>query len=76
MPAALLVREAVGPDVELMIDANYKFSPIDAKQLCRSIEDCNLTWFEEPLYANDPRALADLRRENTHTARRWPNGRQ
>ena len=59
----IAVREAVGPDVELMIDANYKFSPIDAKQLCRSIEDCNLTWFEEPLYANDPRALADLRRE-------------
>ena len=33
------VREAIGPDIELMIDANYKFSPVDAKQLCRSIED-------------------------------------
>jgi len=58
------VREAVGPDVELMIDANYKFNPVDARQLCRAIEDCNLTWFEEPLYQNDTRALADLR---THT---------
>jgi len=57
------VRDAIGPDIELMIDANYKFSPVDAKQLCRAIEDCNLTWFEEPLYANDPRAMADLRRE-------------
>ena len=57
------VREAIGPDIELMIDANYKFSPVDAKQLCRSIEDCNLTWFEEPLFANDPKALAELRRE-------------
>jgi len=55
------VREAVGPDVEMMIDANYKFNPVDARQLCRAIEDCNLTWFEEPLYANDTRALADLR---------------
>lgn len=57
-----LVREAVGPDVELMIDANYMFSPVEAKLLCREVEDCNLTWFEEPLYANDARALADLRR--------------
>jgi L-alanine-DL-glutamate epimerase-like enolase superfamily enzyme len=58
------VREAVGPDVELMMDANYKFNPIDARQLCRAIEDCNLTWFEEPVYQNDTRAMADLR---THT---------
>jgi len=56
------VREAIGPDVELMLDANYKFSPVDAKLLCRAIEDCNLTWFEEPVYANDVRAMADLRR--------------
>ena len=55
------VREAVGPDVELMMDANYKFNPVDARQLCRAIEDCNLTWFEEPVYQNDTRAMADLR---------------
>jgi L-alanine-DL-glutamate epimerase-like enolase superfamily enzyme len=57
-----LVREAVGPEVELMIDANYMFRPVEAKLLCREIEDCNLTWFEEPLHANDARALAELRR--------------
>lgn len=56
------VRDAVGDDVELMIDANYMFSPLDAFLLCREIEDCNITWFEEPLYQNDARALADLRR--------------
>jgi len=55
------VREVIGPDIQLMIDANYKFSPIEAKMLCREVEDCNLTWFEEPLYANDPRALRELR---------------
>lgn len=57
-----LVREAIGDDVELMIDANYMFQPVDALALCRAVEDCNLTWFEEPLYQNDARALADLRR--------------
>ena len=55
------VRDAVGPDIELMIDANYKFNPVEARMLCRAIEDCRLTWFEEPLYQNDARALADLR---------------
>jgi len=55
------VRDAIGRDVELMMDANYKFNPVDARQLCRAIEDCNLTWFEEPLHQNDTRALADLR---------------
>lgn len=56
-----LVREAVGPDVDIMIDANYLFTPHDALMLCREIEDCNITWFEEPVIQNDARALADLR---------------
>ena len=55
------VREVVGDGVELMMDANYKFSPLEARLLCRAVEDCNLTWFEEPLYGNDPRALRELR---------------
>ena len=55
------VREAVGPDVDLMIDANFKFIPMEARLLCRAIEDYNLFWFEEPLHQNDVRALAELR---------------
>lgn len=55
------VRDAVGPDIDIMIDANYLFDPVQAKLLCRAIEDCNITWFEEPLHQNDARALADLR---------------
>lgn len=58
------VREAVGDGVDIMIDANYLFTPTDAKLLCRAIEEYNLTWFEEPLHQNDARAMADLR---THT---------
>ncbi|WP_136063972.1 mandelate racemase/muconate lactonizing enzyme family protein [Modicisalibacter radicis] len=56
------IREAVGDDIDLMMDANYLFSPVEAKLLCRAVEDCDITWFEEPLYQNDARALADLRR--------------
>lgn len=56
-----IVREAVGPDVDIMIDANYLFTPHDALLLARAVEECQITWFEEPLIANDARALADLR---------------
>ncbi len=58
-------REAIGPDIELMIDANYWFNPHDARLLSREIEDCNLTWFEEPVQQNDARALADLRAQTS-----------
>lgn len=56
-----LVREAVGEEVQLMIDANSMFNPVDARFLTREIEDCRIAWFEEPLHQNDARALADLR---------------
>lgn len=56
------VREAIGTDVELMIDANYAFSPTEAYLFGRGVGDCAITWFEEPLHQNDARAMADLRR--------------
>lgn len=55
------VREAVGPDVELMVDANHLFNFLEAKELALQIEPYRITWFEEPLYANDARLLAQLR---------------
>ena len=57
------VREVIGDERDLMIDANYMFSPYEAKMLCHAIEDCTISWFEEPLHALDARNLADLRRE-------------
>jgi len=57
------VREAVGDRVELMIDANYLFAFSQALDLCRRIEGYNITWFEEPVYGNDARLLANLRRQ-------------
>lgn len=54
-------REAIGPDVDLMIDANCWFNPHDAFMLAKGVEHLNLKWFEEPIQQNDARALADLR---------------
>lgn len=56
------VREAVGDDIDLMIDANYEFSVETALRLCRQIEQYDVTWFEEPVYGNDVNLLAELRR--------------
>jgi len=57
------VREAVGDEVQLMIDANYLFSFSRALELAKRVEPYNITWFEEPVYGNDARLLADLRRK-------------
>ncbi|HEV2135457.1 MAG TPA: mandelate racemase/muconate lactonizing enzyme family protein [Terracidiphilus sp.] len=55
------VREAIGPEHDLMIDGNYLFSMNRALQLAKRVEPYNITWFEEPLYGNDARLLAQLR---------------
>lgn len=57
------VREAVGDAIELMVDANYLFSLPHALELCRRIEPYGIKWFEEPVYGNDARLLAHLRRQ-------------
>lgn len=56
------VREAIGEKDDLMIDGNYLFSQSRALELAKHVEPYNLTWFEEPLYGNDARLLAELRR--------------
>ena len=60
-----IVRETVGPDVQLMMDANCLMSFHHALRLCKLCEPYNLTWFEEPVYRNDALLLADLRRQTT-----------
>jgi L-alanine-DL-glutamate epimerase-like enolase superfamily enzyme len=47
------VREAIGPDIALMADANQGLTVDRAIRLGRRLEEFNLTWFEEPLPAYD-----------------------
>lgn len=54
-------REAIGSDIDLMIDGNCWFDPNEAFLIAREIADCNVRWFEEPIQQNDARALADFR---------------
>jgi D-galactarolactone cycloisomerase len=43
------VREAIGDDVDLMVDSNHAFSMKEALQLVKKIEKYNISWFEEPI---------------------------
>jgi L-alanine-DL-glutamate epimerase-like enolase superfamily enzyme len=54
-------RTALGPDCGLMCDAHGTFSVAEAKRFCRLVEDCNLTWFEEPVTADDKAGCAQVR---------------
>jgi L-alanine-DL-glutamate epimerase-like enolase superfamily enzyme len=52
------VREAIGPDIKLMADANQGLNEAQAIRLGRQLEEFDLTWFEEPLPAWDLDGLA------------------
>jgi L-alanine-DL-glutamate epimerase-like enolase superfamily enzyme len=48
-----VAREAVGPDVKLMVDANCAYRYYEAIQFARRIEDYDVYWFEEPVQPDD-----------------------
>ena len=47
------VRDAVGAEFEIMVDANQAFSVAEAIRRARHYETLDLAWFEEPLPAED-----------------------
>jgi D-galactarolactone cycloisomerase len=47
------VREAIGPNVALMVDANHAFDAVAAIRLGRQIEQFDIGWFEEPVPPED-----------------------
>ena len=55
------VREALGPGVPLYVDANCSLDLGHAVELARSIEDCDIAFFEEPITQNDIPLMADMR---------------
>ena len=69
------VREAVGDDAELMVDANCLMKLDAAVRWCKRFEPYNLMWFEEPIVHNDPHLLARLRKQTSIpiAAGQWEN---
>ncbi|AUZ33056.1 enolase [Arthrobacter sp. PGP41] len=54
------IREHVGWDVPLMVDANQQWDRATALRMGRQLEDFNLIWIEEPLDAYDFEGHAHL----------------
>lgn len=47
------VRQAVGDDMDIMVDANQSMTAAEAIRRARAFEQVDLAWFEEPLPADD-----------------------
>lgn len=55
------IREAIGPEIDLMVDYNQCLSPIAAIERIRHLNDSGLTWIEEPTLAHDYQGHAQVR---------------
>ena len=56
------VREALGPDLKLMVDANCAWSPAFAIEMGRAMEPYNLYWIEEPVATDDIEGSVEVAR--------------
>ncbi len=55
------VRDAVGPDVDLLIEVHRRLAPMHAVRVARAIADVDPFWFEEPCPVENVDALAEVR---------------
>src|SRR5919201_317435 len=55
------VREAIGPDVELMIEMHGRFSAAAAVEIAAELEPFAPAWLEEPVPFDSPTGLARVR---------------
>lgn len=55
------VREAVGPDVELLIEVHRRLAPGPAVRLAERLAEFRPFWYEEPVSARNLDALAEVR---------------
>ena len=58
-----IVREAVGPDIEIVVEIHRRLAPMHAIRVARGVEKFAPYWFEEPVLAENIDALAAARRE-------------
>ncbi len=74
------VRELVGPDMALMVDANYSLDEAQAIEAARAFAPFDLLWFEEPTLPDDYAAYGRIAQatgmplamgENLHTLREF-----
>ncbi len=62
------VREAIGPEIHLLADANSRWTPAQAIRVGRELEQFGLYWLEDPVPIYDPEGLAEVRRALASTS--------
>jgi L-alanine-DL-glutamate epimerase-like enolase superfamily enzyme len=56
-----VAREALGPGVELFVDANGAYTPKQALAFAEAFADLDVTWLEEPVSSDDLEGLRRVR---------------
>jgi len=63
------VREAIGDDYKLMVDANHAYNLSDALKVGKGLDEMNIYWFEEPVAPEDYEGYKELKKKlNTNIA--------
>ena len=57
------VRQCIGPDMPLMVDANMRYSVEQAISAARKFRDFDIYWFEEPTIPDDYKGMARIATE-------------
>jgi len=55
------VREEVGDDFKLMVDANHAYNTIDAMYVGKGLDEMDIFWFEEPVAPEDYEGYKELK---------------
>ncbi len=58
------IREAIGPDLYLMVDANHAYNAPEAIRLARAMEPYDIHWFEEPVPPEDLDGYVEVKRHS------------
>ena len=58
------IRQAIGEDMHLMVDANHAYNSAEAIQLARKLEKFDIYWFEEPVPPEDLEGYCEVRKNS------------
>jgi L-alanine-DL-glutamate epimerase-like enolase superfamily enzyme len=73
------IREAVGPDIQLLFDVHTRLEPAHAVQMCKELEQFKPFFIEDPIRSENPGSYRNLRRQvnlpiaaGEQWASKWP----
>ena len=59
--AVRAVRDAIGPDNDVLVDGSMRYSVATAKDLAKTLSELNAFWYEEPFTPEDLDSFVELR---------------